>query len=172
MPEYDSTISYRPVKDFPGYCVGSDGTVWSSKSGKWKQRTLGKTKKGHRYVIFPGVNLRYVHRLVLEAFVGPCPDGMECRHNTDPNPSNNNLDNLRWGTHSENERDKAVHGTHRKGERHPISKLTADLVADIRRRHAAGERQMDLALAFGVHRITIHGIVRHPERHWPHVSTS
>ena len=39
-----------------------------------------------------------VHRLVLEAFVGPCPEGMCCRHFPDRDPSNNKLENLSWGT--------------------------------------------------------------------------
>lgn len=45
-----------------------------------------------------------VHRLVLEAFVGPCPDGMVACH-WDDDPDNNALDNLRWGTLVENARD-------------------------------------------------------------------
>jgi len=52
-----------------------------------------------------------VHRIVLEAFVGPCPPGMEGCHN-DGNPRNNVLTNLRWDTRSENQRDSIRHGTH------------------------------------------------------------
>ena len=51
-----------------------------------------------------------IHRLVLEAFVGLCPEGMECRH-LDGNPKNNNLSNLRLGTRSENQQDSVSHGT-------------------------------------------------------------
>lgn len=50
------------------------------------------------------------HRLVLEAFVGPCPEGMEARH-LDGNPKNNSVDNLQWGTPKENAADKKRHGT-------------------------------------------------------------
>ena len=52
-----------------------------------------------------------VHRLVLEAFVGPCPEGHECCHN-DGDPTNNNLSNLRWDTPSGNALDSVLHGTH------------------------------------------------------------
>jgi hypothetical protein len=52
----------------------------------------------------------YVHRLVLEAFVGPCPVGCEALHR-DGNPANNTRANLRWGTHTENMRDACAHGT-------------------------------------------------------------
>lgn len=52
-----------------------------------------------------------VHRLVLEAFVGPCPDGMEgCHFNGDP--ADNRLTNLRWDTRSANNLDAVRHGTH------------------------------------------------------------
>lgn len=51
-----------------------------------------------------------VHRLVLEAFVGPCPEGMECRH-LNGNPADNRLANLVWGSKSQNELDKVHHGT-------------------------------------------------------------
>lgn len=67
-----------------------------------------------------------VHRLVLEAFVGPCPDGMEGCHN-DGDHSNNRLDNLRWDTRSENMLDQVRHGTHIEArkthctEGHPLS---------------------------------------------------
>lgn len=54
---------------------------------------------------------RRVHRLVLEAFAGPCPSGMEALHG-DGDPSNNRIQNLRWGTRSENIQDAIRHGTH------------------------------------------------------------
>ncbi|MGH8035083.1 MAG: HNH endonuclease signature motif containing protein, partial [Lysobacterales bacterium] len=53
---------------------------------------------------------RKVHRLVLEAFVGPCPDGMVGCHN-DGDTRNNRLSNRRWDTPGSNNRDKQVHGT-------------------------------------------------------------
>lgn len=62
----------------------------------------------------PGVNgrvSRMVHRLVLEAFVGPCPPGMECCH-FDGDSTNNHLSNLRWDTHSSNQFDRVRHRTH------------------------------------------------------------
>lgn len=54
---------------------------------------------------------RLVHRLVLEAFVGPPGDAMEACHR-DGDPSNNQVANLYWGTRSDNNRDAVRHGTH------------------------------------------------------------
>lgn len=61
---------------------------------------------GHMFVYLGRGNKRYVHRLVLEAFVGPCPPGQECLHGPDHDPANNRLKNLRWGTRSQNMYDR------------------------------------------------------------------
>jgi hypothetical protein len=63
------------------------------------------------------------HRLVLEAFMGQCPNGMECAHN-DGNKQNNKLKNLRWDTPSNNHGDKLKHGTWQGGENNGSAKLT------------------------------------------------
>jgi hypothetical protein len=52
-----------------------------------------------------------VHVLVLEAFVGPRPDGTVAGHN-DGNPSNNRVENLRWDSRANNGLDTVRHGTH------------------------------------------------------------
>lgn len=52
----------------------------------------------------------YVHALVLSAFVGPRPTGMEACHG-DGDGLNNRLGNLRWDTHAENVKDSIKHGT-------------------------------------------------------------
>ena len=46
-----------------------------------------------------------VHRLVLETFVGACPDGMEACHAND-DPTDNRLINRRWDTRSSNRDDR------------------------------------------------------------------
>jgi hypothetical protein len=46
-----------------------------------------------------------VHHLVMDAFIGPCPDGMERLHGLG-GQQDNSAANLRYGSHAENERDK------------------------------------------------------------------
>lgn len=69
-----------------------------------------------------------VHRLVLEAFVGPCPEGHECAH-LDGDPSNPALENLAWVTRQENMDHMLQHGTRRFGSKHHGSKLTEETAA-------------------------------------------
>ena len=90
-----------------------------------------------------------VHQLVLEAFVGPRPEGQQGRHG--PGGSlDNRLVNLRYGTPVENMADKERDGTALRGETHGGAKLTEAIVLECRRRHAAGESQSSLAAEFGV----------------------
>ena len=55
--------------------------------------------------------VRTVHSLVAETFIGPRPEGMEVCHN-DGRKTNNHVDNIRYGTSSENKLDNVRHGTH------------------------------------------------------------
>lgn len=107
---------WRPVVGYElRYEVSNLGNVRHIRR-KVVLKTHPGNKYGHRYVAFwtpSGKKDLLVHRLVLEAFVGPCPPGMECRHFPDRDPGNNRLDNLQWGTHQENEEDKETHGTRR-----------------------------------------------------------
>lgn len=72
----------------------------------------------HRYQLHADGRVGYVqaHRAVLEAFVGPCPSGMEACHNNG-DPSDNRLVNLRWDTRSNNTLDAVRHGTQRQARK-------------------------------------------------------
>lgn len=108
---------------------------------------------------------RLVHQLVLEAFVGQRPDGLECRH-IDGNPTNNNLGNLEYGTPKENSIDKVRHGTVIRGEKSKASKLTDADVLEIR--NLVGYVLYDdIAARFG---ISIAQVSRIKNRHrWAHL---
>lgn len=104
-----------------------------------------------------------VHHLVLEAFLCPRPDGMECRH-LDGDPQNNRLENLCWGTSSENSLDAVCHGRNPRGEKNGYSKLTESQVKAVRVRLSQGEKHVDIAADLGVVRSTISSIAR--GRNW------
>lgn len=110
-------------------------------------------------------NTRKVHHLVLDAFIGPRPPGMEGCHN-DGDPSHNALTNLRWDTHEGNMADRALHGTGfelfpppiHMGEKHHNATLTTAEVQFIRLQ-PPGDAGI-LAVRYGVSRKTIYRIKR------------
>lgn len=115
-----------------------------------------------------GRKTRTVHRLVLSAFVGPRPRGLETRH-LNGRRTDDRLENLKYGTHAENVADSKRHGTYVPpiGEKHGSAKLTEEVVKRIRAECAAGARQKDQAVRYGVHRSLICLIVG--RRIWKHV---
>ena len=93
-----------------GVLVRSNGEVFVPANGSNKAHwTFGcKYRDGYLYVKINGKTYS-VHRLVLEAFVGPCPDGFECDH-SDRDRHNNALTNLCWCTPSQNSRNRRSSG--------------------------------------------------------------
>lgn len=180
-------VEYRDIPGFPGYQVGDDGSVWTAWCGRRKPR-IGDTwiRKGelvHRgkrsdsdsqrcpyhHVILTISRRRYnryVHRLVLEVFRGPCPPGCETRH-LDGNHENNRLSNLIWGTKQRNWDDKRVHGTATIGERSGKTTLTEDDVRHIRQLRAEGHSGKFIARQFGISVQGVYGITN--RRNWKHV---
>lgn len=105
--------------------------------------------------------IRNIHTLVLLSFIGPCPEGMECRHLND-NKADNRLENLAWGTRQENIADRLRNGIagRQYGEGSPHAILTKEQVLVIRARYArGGVSQYALAREYGVHQITISQII-------------
>lgn len=104
-----------------------------------------------------------VHRLVLIAFVGECPDGMEGCHNNGVR-ADNRLANLRWDTRLANSHDALTHGTRPMGSRKTQSKLTEDIVREIR---ASSDTGRALSARHGVALRTIQNIKNRET--WRHV---
>jgi len=133
LPEVDGEI--RHVPDYPGYAVTDRGEVWSCRNWHkptevgdfritWRKLKPSKSQ-GYPDLVICIHNKRKtvkVHHLVLLAFVGPKPDGMETLHR-DGNKSNANLSNLHYGTREENIEDKKRHGTSGLGRRSGNAKL-------------------------------------------------
>ena len=97
---------------------------------------------------------KLVHTVVLESFVGPKPEGLECRH-LDGVSSNCRLDNLVWDTHSENMKDTVRQKTNRSREQR---KLTDDQVREIRSSSASISFFM---AEFGIGKETIRSVRIH-----------
>ncbi len=108
---------------------------------------------------------KLVHRMVLIAFNGDPPEGMECCHN-DGDKNNNRLDNLRWDTRKNNHADKIKHGTTNRGERQGQSKLTTEQVLRIRELGKAGMKPPQIARIFPCSRENIRDIIARKRWEW------
>lgn len=160
-PDYPGE-SWCPVSEFEHYFVSNYGRVCSVDrvvpyEGEIRKRDSvlrrgqllkpGTLPSGHRYVVFYGGHHRQVHRLLLTAFVGPCPEGEEALHGDD-NAGHNWLTNLRWGTRGDNIRDGIRNGKVPIGVDKPQAKLNDDAVRYIRANLHIGD--YNLAKLFNV----------------------
>ena len=116
---------WAPIPGYEGlYEVSSAGEVRSldrvQQYATYTRTLKGKllkprANKKHYKVMLSDRNFQrkdlLVHRLVLLAFIGPAPQGTEACHRDD-NGKNNNLDNLYWGTRSDNVRDQVKNTLH------------------------------------------------------------
>lgn len=155
---------WKPIINYEGlYEISNYGKIKRfNRDKRYKSFKILKPQKtnkyGHKHIDLTKNNIRdshLVHRLVLETFVGPCPLGMECRH-LDGNPSNNRLDNLRWGTRLENMQDTIKHGTNfikARGSKHRRAKLNEWKVRVIIRLLGDGYMtQQEIAKIFNISR--------------------
>ena len=117
-----STENWKAIPGYEGiYEVSDQGRVRSldriTAKNAFKKGALKKAStvaNGYLYVDLYKLgkaSKRTVHSLVLEAFIGPAPSGMICCHNNGVRVDNR-LENLRWGTYSDNAHDTVRHGTH------------------------------------------------------------
>lgn len=177
-------VEYREIERLPGYRFGDDGSVWSclargqtcrkSRVFTDKWRRMKESITTHHYLsVRLMVNNKdeffRIHRLILEAFVGPCPEGMECCH-TDGNRLNNSLENLRWDTPDSNLADRDRHQKTCKGSRHGRAKLCENDVLAIRRLCLEGMKQKDIAEMFAISPQIVSGI--HCGGIWKHVTSN
>lgn len=102
----------QPIPSLPTYYATKDGRIF-----KYRKRTDDlyqlsdntRSNSGYKMVqpYKDGVRkLKYVHQLVLEAFQGARPEGMQCDH-IDRNKDNNSISNLRYVTQSANLRNRS-----------------------------------------------------------------
>jgi hypothetical protein len=158
---------WKAIEGSPYYEVSNKGRVRSHDrlingriyKGKMLKGNIN-SPSGHLMVNMAG-RREYIHRLVLESFVGECPPGLECRH-LNGRATDNRLENLAWGTALENHEDRRVHN----GGTHPRSKLTPAQVLTIRE-EIGSSSQRALASKYGVSLRTIQLIVHRLT--WKHI---
>lgn len=115
------------------------------------------------YGSLPYLGENKAHRVSYRLFFGDIPHGMKVMHRCDTrccvNPNH-----LTLGTQADNVADMVLKGRNKSvglsGIRNPMAKLTAEAVSEIRRRVAAGEKQINLVREFNVSPMTVSRVVR------------
>lgn len=176
MPEV-----WKPIPEWPMYEASTLGRIRRvmTITGKIfdKPRLLAPSKFRGRYlavILCFGSRKRkpFVHTLILETFIGPRPEGLECCHGNGDG-CDNRLTNLRWATHQENYADSIKHGTAHldKGHlnvHHTPQKLTAQQVLSIRAEYVPYRvSKPSLAKKYNVHTSMIQAIL--DRRKWNHI---
>lgn len=152
------TERWLPHPRFTDYEVSDQGRVRSLK--RRIPVVLRPKRAGADYLAVKILHQRralypYVHRLVLETFVGFRPEGKQACHN-DGMRHNNALSNLRWGTPQENCADRVLHGT----VSHNGARFSDDEVRMIRHLVQTGQtRQVDVARQYDVSRASVHHLI-------------
>jgi hypothetical protein len=164
---------WRPIPGYEGsYEVSSSGLVQSvarkvphgrgNAYRNIKERLLSSNPANNGY---PSVMLSEkgkkklctVHRLVMLAFAGPCPDGMEVAH-ADGNRLNSKLENLRYATRQENMADAVKHGTTPHGHKNGGAKLSPAQVLAIR---SDARPLAKIAAEYGISKSTVFNAKNH-----------
>jgi hypothetical protein len=122
-----------------------------------------------------GQKMKRAHRVSWELHNGPIPSGVHILHKCN-NPSCVNPEHLKLGNHTENMQDRKANGRPWHSDNHKelmrekmkgraitwgaklseaLKKLTPEQCLDILSRTAKGEKAINLAAEFGVHRTTI-----------------
>lgn len=112
----------------------------------------------------------YVHRIVLAAFVGPCPTGSNVNH-LDAVKENNRLSNLHYATFSENMQHAHDHGLMNlkplRGEKNPKATITEAQAVQIISFLRSGLTPTEIGKCMGINRMTIYPI--HHGATWTHL---
>ena len=163
-------VLFLDIPGFPGYRAGSDGHIYSYKvRTKIDFSLVPKRLKAHPYSTgkYLFVVLRRngksfpksVHRLVCEAFTGPCPKGFDCSH-LNGNDMDNRPENLIWETRKQNISRKVVHGTDDCGHKNSRALFDQKQISNIRRLLSLGATAREIAVKFNCNERTIGKIKR------------
>jgi HNH endonuclease/NUMOD4 motif len=150
----DGLRKWKKISGWEKYQISDDGLVM--RDGKERKtytnhdgyKAFGVKNKGKSAILL-------LHREIAKAFL-PERNGDQVLHVND-NKEDNSLENLKWGTHQENMKDRDLNGRTAKGERQFKSKLKDYQILEIRQSKESGNV---LGRKYGVTRTTINRVRR------------
>ena len=158
------------IPGFPGYLAGEDGSIWTRRltngrspvvkqikaNGLYKKK-LTLNSSGYLYTSLrisgppPKTVIKPVHYLICLTFHGTRPGKSQIRH-LDGISTNNVVGNLKYGSASENQIDRVMHGNHWN------AKLTPSEVRAIRARYIKLKNYAAVAREFNITRQNVRRI--------------
>lgn len=169
-------MNIKPISFNPRYSVSDDGRVFGVRgtelaTTRWNsEHKIVRLTNPHKKSYEVGYQaFRSVHVLVANAFLGSKPFAKaEIRHLNDI-PTDNRVENLAWGTRSENSLDRIRNGINpdRKGSTNGNAKLSEDDIIDIRILRKFGASQPDLGRIFNITQVQVSTICL--GKQWKHI---
>jgi hypothetical protein len=108
-----------------------------------------------------------IHVAVCLAWHGYPPTHKHEVAHLDGKPSHNIPENVRWATHKENESDKIIHGTRKRGEENGAAKLPDKAIVEIFERFLSGETATSISESFSMTQSGICNILK--RKVWRHI---
>lgn len=161
---FNDKVEHKEVPNYPGYIANIKGDVFSNhfdfqRSGLFIKLESGLNRQGRRVFHLKGGKVKLASNIIISTFVGPKPIGMEVCHNNGIR-DDDRLDNLRYDTPENNQKDKEIHGTIAKGENLGTSKLKNEEVYEIKKLLRNGYHYKDIGSFFNVSDYAIFEIQR------------
>lgn len=151
---------WKTIDGFPKYQVSNFGKVRGigRHGNTYKPLRLANFRGYRTVLLYPGRIRRRIHRLVLEAFVGPKPSPEHVACHLNDIKDDNRVENLVWGTSKENHQHSVKNGT-ANIINHPMAKLTVTQVLEIKKRYRrysySRSNVAELAIEYSVSKSTI-----------------
>lgn len=157
------TLIGRWIKGYENvYSVTEFGDVYSYKFNRVLKLKPLKLTKGYQGVCLHLNNkakTAKIHRLVAQAYLPDYSESLTVNH-IDYDKKNNNISNLEMLTNEDNIRYGSPDRKYVTGENHGKTKINQAQCDSIRAKRDCGERIIDLATEFNLHRTTIHNILK------------
>ena len=130
--------TYKSIEEFENYEISNFGTVRNIKTKRILKASINRGYFRIGLMQNDKQKFMFIHNLVGLSFI-PNPDNKALIDHIDRNPLNNSVQNLRWCTHSENQRNRCLMKNNKssiRGVRHySKNKWLAEIAVDCKRIH-------------------------------------
>lgn len=114
LPPQSAEERWRQIPNHPTYYASDRGRIWSARAGRVLRPDYASSRYGR--IDLDSRRTVPIHHLVAQTWLGPRPEGMLVLHRND-DPRGNNIENLYYGTLSDNQYDAVANGRHHEAKK-------------------------------------------------------